>query len=98
LRRVDHIAIVVDNTVDAANWYAENYEANIEYCDDSWSLVSFLNIKLAFILPGEHPPHFAFEVKELDGGNTHRDGSRSIYKTDPWGNSFELVVYPKVEK
>lgn len=95
MNRVDHIAIVVENTVDAANWYAENYGAKIEYTDDSWSLVSFSNVKLAFVLEGEHPPHFAFEDHGLSEGNEHRDGSVSVYKEDPWGNVIEIVNYRK---
>lgn len=93
MRKIDHIAVVVDDTVEAAKWYSKTYGARIEYTDTSWSLVSFSNIKLAFVLPGQHPPHFAFEEKSLSEGNLHRDGSVSVYKEDPWGNVIELVKY-----
>ena len=95
MKRIDHIAIVVDNTISAAKWYVENYGARLEYSDESWSLVSFKNIKLAFVLEDDHPPHFAFEDDGLENGNEHRDGSISVYKEDPWGNVIELVNYRK---
>ena len=95
MRRIDHVAIVVDDTVGAAHWYSENYGAKIEYCDESWSLVSFSNIKLAFVLKSDHPPHIAFEDPFLESGNEHRDGSISAYKEDPWSNVIEIVNYRK---
>jgi len=94
MKKIDHIAIVVDDTIAAAEWYSENHGAKILYTDSSWSIVEFKNIKLAFVLSEQHPPHFAFEVKDLEEGNLHRDGSVSVYRQDPWGNSFELVKYP----
>ena len=93
MRTVDHIAVVVKDTISAAKWYSKNYGAKIEYVDSSWSLVSFSNVKLAFVLEGQHPPHFAFEDGNLKEGNEHRDGSVSIYKKDPWDNVIEIVNY-----
>ena len=95
MRRIDHIAICVDSPSEAASWYIENYGAEKIYTDETWSIIQFKNIKLAFVLKEQHPPHFAFECNELSEGVTHRDGSISVYKKDPWGNNFELVRYPK---
>jgi len=95
LMKIDHIAIQVENPRLAADWYAENFGAELLYVDDSWGFVQFENVKLAFVIKEQHPPHFAFEVKNLDGGILHRDGSRSVYKQDPWGNAFELVKYER---
>ena len=92
-RRIDHVALVVSDTVAAAKWYSENYGGEIEYLDSSWSLVSFENTKIAFVLKEEHPHHIAFETKDLKDGKLHRDGSISIYKSDPWGNVIEIVDY-----
>lgn len=98
MNRVDHIAIVVSDTIGAAKWYSEKYDADIEYMDSTWSLVSFSNIKLAFVLEGMHPPHLAFVDNNLDVGNEHRDGSISIYEKDPWGNSIEIINYRITKK
>ena len=94
-KRIDHIAIVVSNTEAAASWYSEKFSGTIEYSDPSWSLVSFENVKLAFVLKEEHPPHIAFEDEKLLDGTLHRDGSMSVYKKDPWGNYIEFVKYEK---
>lgn len=91
--RVDHIAIQVECPRSAVDWYIKNCSAELMYVDDTWGIVQFENIKLAFVVKSQHPPHFAFEVPELNGGKTHRDGSKSIYKQDPWGNFFELIKY-----
>lgn len=93
MSRLDHIAIQVEKPEEAAEWYIENFKANLLYADDTWAFVEFENIKLAFVVKNQHPPHFAFEVEELEGGKLHRDGSRSVYKKDPWGNIYELVKY-----
>ena len=92
--RVDHIAIQVDNPREAADWYVQNFDAKLLYVDDTWGFVEFENIKLAFVVKTQHPAHFAFETPDLEGGKDHRDGSRSTYKRDPWGNIYELIRYP----
>jgi len=91
--RIDHIAIPVDEPKVAVGWYIENFGATCLYVDETWGLVEFENVKLAFVVKSQHPPHFAFEVEHLEGGTLHRDGSRSVYKRDPWGNLYELVKY-----
>ena len=94
--KIDHIAIVVDSPKDAANWYADKFKGKIEYADETWSFVSFENIKLAFVIKSQHPAHFAFEVNSFDKNDKikkHRDNSVSCYKKDPWGNIYELVKY-----
>ena len=91
--KVDHIAIQVDSPRKAVEWYMENFSAELLYVDDTWGFVEFENVKLAFVIKKQHPAHFAFEVKELEGGKVHRDGSTSVYKRDPWGNIYELVKY-----
>lgn len=98
--KLDHVALQVEDPVLAANWYKERFNADVLYCDDSWSFVQLDNIKLAFVIKTQHPPHIAFEVDEfrpLDKVKQHRDGSSSIYKRDPWGNIIEYIRYPKEE-
>ena len=98
---LDHVALQVDNPTEAANWYKEKFDANILYCDKTWSFVQLDNIKIAFVIKTQHPPHIAFEVEEFDPSDKvklHRDGSRSIYKRDPWGNIIEYIKYPSEEE
>ena len=68
LVKIDHVAIQVENPRLAADWYVENFGAELLYVDDSWGFVQFENVKLAFVIKEQHPPHFAFEVENLDGG------------------------------
>mgnify|MGYP006189762391 FL=1 len=98
MKKIDHIALQVEDAKQAADWYCENFEAVLLYADDTWSFVQFQNIKLAFVTKGQHPPHIAFEVNDFDEGDKvkeHRDGTRSVYKRDPFGNIYELIEYPK---
>ncbi len=100
MKTIDHIALCVDDPEAAANWYINNFCGKLLYCDDTWSFVQFQNIKMAFVKKGTHPAHFAFEVNgfsEDDVVKTHRDGSRSVYKKDPWGNIYELICYKEEE-
>lgn len=95
---IDHIALIVDEPQEAARWYEAEFDAVILYSDETWSMIQFENIKMAFVLRGTHPAHFAIEVahfKETDKAKPHRDGSQSVYKRDPWGNIFELINYEK---
>ena len=88
MKKIDHIALQVEDVKQAVLLYA----------DDTWSFVQFQNIKLAFVTKGQHPPHIAFEVNDFDEGDKvkeHRDGTRSVYKRDPFGNIYELIEYPK---
>ena len=94
--RLDHVALQVKNPAQAANWYKEKFDADILYCDKTWSIVQLDNIKIAFVVKTQHPAHIAFEVdvfKTSDKVKQHRDGSSSIYKRDPWGNTIEYIKY-----
>ena len=97
MKKIDHIAICVSSPKQAADWYIKNHGAIEIFADDTWAIVQFENVKLAFVVKEQHPPHFAFEVDEIGEGNLHRDGSISVYKNDPWGNVYELVKYPELE-
>lgn len=93
--KIDHIAIQVENIREAVEWYTSYHGAVSLYVDDTWGVVQFENIKLAFVLKQSHPAHFAFKVGNFFGGKMHRDGTRSLYKKDPWGNTYELIAYPE---
>ena len=92
MERIDHIAIVVTNINHAVNWYTENRDCEVIYQNESWAELQFENIKLALVLPQDHPPHIAFEDDSIEG-TEHRDGSESIYEHDTFGNIIERIKY-----
>ena len=96
MKKIDHIAIVVNDIKESVAYYVDNYDCMILHCDESWGYLQFDNTKLALVLKDEHPPHIAFEVDEVEG-KTHRDGSVSKYIDDPSGNKIELIEYPNVD-
>lgn len=95
---IDHIAIVVDDIAQSIEWYRDTFDCTLEWQDDSWALIAFANCKLALVLPGQHPPHFAVLCDEPDRfgkPKTHRDGTRSVYCRDADDNFVELLHRPK---
>ena len=97
MKRIDHVAITVDNVKESVDWYVQNHGCSTIYCDDTWAMLQWDNIKLALVVDDEHPFHIAFETEDLGplGGVLHRDGSISRYIKDPSGNTIELIKYPK---
>ena len=94
MEKIDHIAIVVTNINHAVNWYTKNRDCKVNYQDESWAELQFENIKLALVLPQDHPPHIAFEDDSIEG-TEHRDGSESVYDHDTFGNIIEKIKYEK---
>ena len=94
MEKIDHIAIVVTNINHAVNWYTKNRDCKVNYQDESWAELQLENIKLALVLPQDHPPHIAFEDDSIEG-TKHRDGSESIYEHDTFGNIVEKIKYEK---
>ena len=95
LDTVDHVAISVPDIGQALDWYRRHFQCEVLYRDDSWALVQFANIKLALVLPSQHPPHLGFytaKAGEFGELRAHRDGTKSIYITDPAGNFLELLA------
>ncbi|MBL8149198.1 MAG: VOC family protein, partial [Blastocatellia bacterium] len=90
-----HIAISVPDIEKAVDWYTEKFSCKVLYKDDTWAFLEFANIKLALVIPEQHPAHIAFVTpKAEDYGKlkAHRDGTRSIYIADPFGNSIEMMA------
>ena len=103
----DHVAIAVKNKdiEGAAAWYKENMSAEILYLDKTWALLKVFNLKIALVIPSQHPPHIAFKINEgqyLDFKKDnkvfkkHRDGSESFYEKDMSGNILEFVFWKKI--
>jgi catechol 2,3-dioxygenase-like lactoylglutathione lyase family enzyme len=94
LERIDHFAIAVDEIDGAVAWYTRQFRSRVVYQDDTWALLEFANVKLAFVVPTQHPPHIGFlspEAAKHGKLEHHRDGTRSVYISDPWGNRIELL-------
>ena len=95
MEKIDHIAIVVTNINHAVKWYTDHHNCKVNYKDNSWAELQFDNIKLALVLPQDHPAHIAFEDDTVVDGEKHRDGSESIYEHDTFGNIIERIKYEK---
>jgi catechol 2,3-dioxygenase-like lactoylglutathione lyase family enzyme len=91
---VDHVAIPVTDVKATVDWYLKNFECKVAYQDETWALLEFANIRVAFVLPEQHPPHFALlrDPESFGTPKTHRDGTRSVYVSDPSGNSVEVLA------
>ena len=98
MEKIDHVAIAVTNIKHAVKWYTENRKCKVNYQDDSWAELQFENIKLALVLPQDHPPHLAFVDESIKNGTKHRDGSESVYDHDTFGNIIERIKYERSSK
>ncbi|MBY0357422.1 MAG: VOC family protein [Candidatus Obscuribacterales bacterium] len=93
--KIDHIAISVADIKKAVEWYTKTFNCTIKYEDETWAYLSFANINLALVVPGQHPPHLAFireDAEKYGTLKTHRDGTRSCYVKDPAGNPVEIMA------
>jgi catechol 2,3-dioxygenase-like lactoylglutathione lyase family enzyme len=97
LDTIHHVAIPVPNVAQAVEWYTSRFNCRVEYLDDTWALLAFANTRLALVLPQEHPSHFALsrpDANKFGDLVTHRDGLNSVYITDGFGNSIEVMEEP----
>jgi catechol 2,3-dioxygenase-like lactoylglutathione lyase family enzyme len=95
LDSIDHIAIPVEDVASAVDWYTRTFQCEVTYRDDTWAFLKFGNIKLALVIPSQHPAHIAFVSPEADKFGAlklHRDGTRSCYVKDTEGNSVEIMA------
>ncbi|MGB8323253.1 MAG: VOC family protein [Candidatus Acidiferrum sp.] len=94
LDTMHHVAVAVSNVKETVDWYTKHFDCNVGYQDESWALVEFANIRLAFVLAEQHPPHFALLGDPAAYGEPkkHRDGTRSVYLKDPSGNNIEILA------
>lgn len=94
LDAIDHIAIRVSDISETITWYKKHFKCTVEYQDQSWAYIKFANIRLALVLASQHPQHLAFNIANAsDFGvlKSHRDGTKSVYVSDPSGNTIEFV-------
>lgn len=96
--KIDHVALQVANIRASIEWYTKAFDCQVLYEDQSWALLGFENMKIALVIPSQHPAHLAVidEHPEKYGiPKKHRDGTESVYVTDPDGNQLERIRYPK---
>jgi hypothetical protein len=103
--RFDHVAQQVPDIAEAVAWQVRTVPAStVLHQDPTWALVESAGVRMAFVLPGQHPPHVAFRVsdEELEALAaehgapiaTHRDATRSIYLEGPGSLATEIISYP----
>ena len=94
LDSIDHVAVAVDDIAKGVNWYHTRFQCEISYQDSTWALLRFANVRLALVIPEQHPPHVGFDSDEAESFGKltrHRDGSKSVYVRDSSGNSVEIL-------
>jgi catechol 2,3-dioxygenase-like lactoylglutathione lyase family enzyme len=92
--RIDHIAIAVRDVAEAVDWYRQTFRCRVAYQDATWALLEFGNVRLALVIPSQHPAHLGFSSPRAESFGplkTHRDGTRSCYIQDPAGNTVEIL-------
>jgi extradiol dioxygenase family protein len=97
LDKIHHLAITVNNITDGVKYYTDNFQIEVLHQDETWGFLQFGNIKLALVLPGNHPPHIAFlkdDAEKYGPLKLHRDGTSSIYLKDPFDNYIEYLKDP----
>lgn len=90
-----HVAISVKNVADAVDWYRSTFRCEVAYQDETWAMLRFANINLALVIPSQHPPHLGFvtpKAHDFAPLKKHRDGTESVYISDPAGNPVELLA------
>ena len=92
--KLHHVALCVPEIAPAVEWYSDRLNASVSYQDQSWALLDIENTSIALVLPSQHPPHLAFESLEAAKYGeltSHRDGTESVYISDPFGNTLEFI-------
>jgi catechol 2,3-dioxygenase-like lactoylglutathione lyase family enzyme len=95
LDSIDHFAVPVQDVKSAVEWYTKTFQCRVRYQDETWAMLEFANMKLALVVPQQHPGHVAFVHPEAEKFGTlkpHRDGTRSVYIHDPSGNAVEILA------
>jgi catechol-2,3-dioxygenase len=94
LDSIHHVAIVVQNIAESVQWYRSTFHCDITYQDETWAMLKFANLSMALVVPHQHPGHLGFvtpRAREFGPLKKHRDGTESIYISDPSGNAVELL-------
>src|SRR6266436_6792433 len=66
LDTLDHVAIPVQDVASAVDWYTGTFHCKVKYQDESWALLDFDNVRLALVIPSQHPAHIGFVSEEAE--------------------------------
>jgi catechol 2,3-dioxygenase-like lactoylglutathione lyase family enzyme len=94
LDKLDHVAVSVRDVAESVKWYTTHFKCMVVYQDPTWALLEFGNVRLAFVIAEQHPPHIAIlgDPKAHGEPKTHRDGTSSVYSKDPDGTNVEILA------
>jgi catechol 2,3-dioxygenase-like lactoylglutathione lyase family enzyme len=94
LDTLHHAAIRVTDVKEEVAWYTSRFHCVVEYQDATWAMLAFANVRLAFVLAEQHPPHIAIlgDPAAFGEPKIHRDGTSSVYLKDPNGNKVEVLA------
>ena len=95
--KIDHIALQTKNINDSVSWLVKKFKCSVKYQDESYAMLEFNNMKIALVLPDQHPPHVAIKcdnIEEHGKPRKHRDESEFLYIEGFDKNVFELIRYP----
>lgn len=89
-----HAAIRVKNVKETVEWYTQRFRCEVEYQDETWAMLAFENVRLAFVIAEQHPPHLAIlgDPAAYGPAQLHRDGTSSVYVKDPNNNNVEILA------
>ena len=101
----DHVAQQVPDIAEAVEWQRSTVPGTtVVYQDPTWALLDSAGVRIAFVLPEQHPNHLAYrvdadELERLAAEHgveiaTHRDATRSIYLRGPGSVQAEIITYP----
>jgi hypothetical protein len=85
----------------AVRWYTGTFKCDVRYQDETWALLAFDNVRLALVIPEQHPAHIGLvsgHAERFGALKTHRDGTRSCYVEDPGGNAVEILASDSMPK
>ena len=103
MKKIDHIAVLVENLEISQKWYEKNCGATLSFEDHKYKRMSMGNVSIALIDKEyyEHA-HIGIPVESYgdlpsDKGEIvhHRDGTTGCYVKDPDGNVVEFIHYNK---
>jgi catechol 2,3-dioxygenase-like lactoylglutathione lyase family enzyme len=94
---LDRVAVSVQNIEESVNWYTSRFQCRVVYQDATGALLEFGNVRLAFVIPAQHPPHIAIlgDPRSYGLPVSHRDGTSSVYIQDPNGAHVEILELAK---
>jgi len=99
--KIDHVAIQTEDIDKSVKWFLKKFKCDVKYQDKTWAMLEFENMKIALVLPDQHPPHIAITCDDIEKHGKpgkHRDGSDFLYIEGLDENIFELIRYSKNNK